>query len=207
MKSVTMTEEILGVVKAHCQPHLVSRLVNDLVRTQTAPSHLVRHKQLADGSDVTIRPIRPEDAHIEQDFIRNLTPQSKYLRFMQALHELTPEMLVRFTQIDYDREMALIAVTTAGGSEAEVGVARYTINPDDTSCEFAIVIADTWHHKGLGVELMNQLIETARNRGLKVIMGEVLANNKEMLALARWLGFEIRHSGDDPQLMLVTRHL
>ena len=108
------------------------------------PAHFSSHMQLADGTDILIRPIRPEDADIEQAFISGLSQQSKYFRFMQALHELTPQMLVRFTQIDYDREMALIAVTQQTGEEREIAVARYITNPDATSCEFAIVVGDEW---------------------------------------------------------------
>jgi acetyltransferase len=74
------------------------------------PQHLIERVPLPDGIDLTIRPIRPEDAEMEQDFVRGLSDQTKYFRFMQAIKELTPEMLVRFTQIDYDREMALIGV-------------------------------------------------------------------------------------------------
>ena len=126
---------------------------------------------------------------------------------MQALQELTPEMLVRFTQIDYDREMALIVVAKENGKEIEVGVARYVTNPDNTSCEFAIVIADEWRHKGLGVELMNHLMEIARERGLNAMEGEVLTSNTEMLSLAKWLGFEMRLNTEDPQLTSVTKAL
>lgn len=171
------------------------------------PADLVRHEQLPDGSDVTIRPIRPEDARIEDDFVRKLSPESKYFRFMRALHELTPEMLVRFTQIDYDLEMALIATVEEMDREIEVGVARYAINPDGDSCEFAIVIADDWHHKGLGIRLMKPLMDAARNRGLKVIEGEALSGNSQMLALADSLGFSIRNTPDDPGLKVMRRAL
>ena len=167
------------------------------------PSYLVSQWQSADGHNVTIRPIRPEDAKIEQDFIRQLSPQAKYFRFMQTLHELTPAMLIRFTQIDYDQEMALIAVTSSNGEEIEVGVARYASNPDGKSCEFAIVISDEWHHKGLAYQMMSQLIAIARDRGYIAMEGEVLAHNKEMLTLAKKLGFKML-SSDDIGLMLVS---
>ncbi|MEJ2508608.1 MAG: GNAT family N-acetyltransferase [Gammaproteobacteria bacterium] len=174
------------------------------------PAHLVRHWQLPDGTDITIRPIRPEDAEIEQAFVRRLSPQSKYFRFMQSLQELTPTMLVRFTQIDYDREMALIAVLgngTEASSETEIGVARYTINPDGQSCEFALVVADEWHRRGIGSRLMSSLIEIARARGLKTMEGEVLSGNAEMLGLVSRLGFTVQTSADDPSVRLVQRPL
>ena len=85
------------------------------------PSHLVTNWQLPDGTEITIRPIRPEDAEMEQEFVRDLSDEAKYFRFMNTLQELTQTMLVRFTQIDYDREMALIAVTEESGKEVEIG--------------------------------------------------------------------------------------
>lgn len=171
------------------------------------PVELETVVQLADGTDVTLRPIRPEDADIEQDFIRRLSPQSKYFRFMQALQELTPEMLVRFTQIDYDLEMALIAVVGEQGREREIGVARYSTNPDGRSCEFAIVVSDEWQHRGVGYRLMARLMEIARARGLEEIEGEVLAANQEMLSMAAKLGFRVSVSDEDPKLKHISRRL
>ncbi|MGA7799250.1 MAG: bifunctional acetate--CoA ligase family protein/GNAT family N-acetyltransferase [Gammaproteobacteria bacterium] len=171
------------------------------------PAHLVSHLQLADGSDLTIRPIRPEDAEIEQRFVRDLSSESRYFRFMQSLQELTQPMLVRLTQIDYDRELAMIAVTSQQGQEVEIGVARYAINPDGKSCEFALVVADAWHHKGIGSRLMHSLMDAARAKGLTVMEGEVLANNSEMLALARKLGFSVHTSPDDANVKAVRREL
>ncbi|MDA8254936.1 MAG: bifunctional acetate--CoA ligase family protein/GNAT family N-acetyltransferase, partial [Betaproteobacteria bacterium] len=123
------------------------------------PSHLVTDWQLPDGIDITIRPIRPEDAEMVQEFVRNLSEETKYFRFMNTMHELSQTMLVRFTQIDYDREMALIAVTEENGKEVEIGVCRYAINPDGESCEFALVVSDQWQHKAIGHKLMAGLID------------------------------------------------
>ncbi|HLY97207.1 MAG TPA: acetate--CoA ligase family protein, partial [Sideroxyarcus sp.] len=99
------------------------------------PTHLISQWQLADGTDITIRPIRPEDADIEIRFVHDLSEESKYFRFMNSMQELTENMLVRFTQIDYSREMALVAVTEEQGREVELGVTRYAINPDGDTCE------------------------------------------------------------------------
>jgi len=170
------------------------------------PAHLESRWQLADGTDVTIRPIRPEDAGIEQAFVRRLSPESRYFRFMRTLAELTPEMLVRFTQIDYDREMAFVACVWSGGQETEVGVARYVTNPDGKSCEFAVVIADEWQGKGLASRLMTELLRVARERGLEVMQGEVLGSNVRMLQLVSGLGF-VAGSGDDPAVCVVTKRL
>jgi len=171
------------------------------------PTHLVNHWQLADGMDITIRPIRPEDAELVQEFVRNLSEQSRYFRFMNSVQELSQAMLVRFTQIDYSREMALIAVTDIHGKEVELGVARFAINPDGESCEFALAIADNMHGKGLGQRLMTTLMDAARAKGLKLIEGEVLKNNTDMLHLMDRLEFEVFTSEDDDSIKSVRKVL
>jgi acetyltransferase len=171
------------------------------------PTHLVSRWQLSDGTDVTIRPIRPEDAEIEQEFVRGLSEEARYFRFMDALQELTPSMLVRFTQIDYDREMALLAAIGQQGREVEIGIARYVTNPDGESCEFALVVADAWQRQGIGHKLMQSLMEVARQKGLRRMQGEVLASNEKMLALVGGLGFRIRASPEDPRVRQVVKAL
>ncbi len=172
------------------------------------PTHLVMQWQLPDGLDLIIRPIRPEDAEMEKIFVRNLSDESRYFRFMQTLQELTPVMLMRFTQIDYDREMALIAVQREeNGEEKQVGVARYSINPDGETCEFALVVSDDMQGKGLGHKLMNCLMAAGRSRGLKVIEGEVLTNNYGMLKLMSKLGFHTTIDEEDRSITLVSRPL
>ncbi len=171
------------------------------------PTQLVKHWQLADGTDITIRPIRPEDAELVQRFVRELSEESKYFRFMSSMHELTETMLVRFTQIDYSREMALIAVTVEQEQEIEQGVARFAINPDGESCEFALVIADNMHGKGLAQKLMVSLMEAARDQGLSTIEGEVLSNNHNMIKLMTRLGFATKTSKEDQSIMKVSKAL
>jgi acetyltransferase len=171
------------------------------------PAHLISHWQLADGSHITIRPIRPEDAEIEQTFVRGLSDESRYFRFMNSVQELSQAMLVRFTQIDYSREMALIAVTFEQEREIELGVARFAINPDGASCEFALVIADNMQGKGLGQKLMIALMDAARGKGLKIITGEVLKSNAHMLKLMARLGFDIEDSTEDNNIKSVVKVL
>lgn len=171
------------------------------------PHHLITHIQLPDGSDFTIRPIRPEDAEIEAEFVNSLSSEAKFFRFMHGLHQLTQEMLVRFTQIDYFQEMALIAVSNENGEEKEHGVARYVINPDKVSCEFALVISDQRQQLGLGHLLMQRLMEVARHRGLSIMEGEVLSNNSKMLGLMKSLNFSISAYPDDINIRKVVKHL
>jgi acetyltransferase len=115
-------------------------------------------------------------------------------------------MLVRFTQIDYDREMALLACVSRDGCETEVGVARYVTNPDGRTCEFAVVTADAWQGKGIASRVMTELMRVARERGLATMEGEVLAVNTRMFDLVRGLGFVVR-AGDDPAVHVVTKDL
>jgi acetyltransferase len=171
------------------------------------PTGLVSTMQMPDGTNVVIRPIRPEDAGIEQSFVQRLSPQSKYFRFMQAVNELTPEMLVRFTQLDYHRELALIAVLEQAGKEIEIGVARYAVNPDGQSCEFALVVADEWHHMGIGSGLMNTLMAAAKARGLLLMSGEILAENSAMLELVRALGFVLHPHEVDAGIVVAEKSL
>jgi acetyltransferase len=171
------------------------------------PNHLVSVLQLADGTNIKIRPIRPEDASIEQSFVRELSPQSRYFRFMQGLNELTQQMLVRFTQLDYSRELALIAVLESHDKETELGVARYVMNPDGDSCEFALVVADRWQNRGIGSRLMSALIDAARQRGIERMEGEILANNQNMLKLTKNLGFSLHTSTEDAGIMVACKQL
>jgi acetyltransferase len=161
------------------------------------PEQLVGEWTASDGTRVVVRPIRPEDAQIERAFVASLSAQTRYLRFMGSLKDLTPAMLARFTQIDYDREMALIAVVRSAEAERQVGVARYVVYPSGASCEFAIVVSEDWHGRGLARELMRRLIEVARERGLLSMTGQVLAENPRMLKLAAELGFVERDSPED----------
>jgi acetyltransferase len=172
------------------------------------PRHLVWTDHLDNGMTLTIRPIRPEDADSEQAFVRELSPQARQFRFMGALSELSPEMLARFTQIDYRSEMALVAIATGADGARQQGVARYVINPDMRSCEFAVVVSDEVQKQGIGTRLMKALIEAAREEhGLAVMEGTVLARNTPMLNLMDELGFSQRADPDDLEIVIVERAL
>jgi acetyltransferase len=167
------------------------------------PVHLVKKAQLNDGTDIVIRPIRPEDAEIEAKFVRELSKESKYFRFMSSLRELSQEMLVRFTQIDYHNEMALIAVIQNGAGEEQIGVARYVTNLDKTSCEFALAVSDRWQNRGIARKLMRSLIGVARDRDLEKMEGKVLSSNSKMLELMMSLNFQISNDPEDVAVKLV----
>ena len=172
------------------------------------PAELTRSVQTQTGLEITIRPIRPEDAKMEMDFVNNLSKRSRYLRFMNNLQTLTPEMLSRFTQIDYDREMALIATTEDKSQQTiEIAVTRYTSNPDGRSCEMAIVVRDDFQNQGVGALLLKALIEHARSKGLEKMEGEVLSENHGMLELAQHFGFTLTPLKEDPQVTAIALDL
>ena len=179
----------------------------DHVAIHPWPRQLVRRLHLADGTPLTIRPIRPEDAASEASFVSGLSESGRRLRFMGSLKALTPDMLARFTQVDFRREMALVAILERGGHGEQHGVARYVINPDETSCEFAVVVSDGLQHHGIGTHLMKALIEAARDRGLARIEGTVLAGNASMLRLMDELGFRKTPDPQDPNVVQVARDL
>lgn len=163
------------------------------------PHELVCPVVLRDGAALTIRPIRAEDAAMEQDFIRGLSDHTRYLRFMSTISELPPHKLRFFTDIDYERHMAIVATQRDGEQEVQVGVARYAIGERGESsdeCEFAVTVTDDWQGRGVGTHLMLALIEAARKRGLRRMVGIVLATNQRMLELARKLGFVVGENGE-----------
>jgi acetyltransferase len=180
------------------------------------PSHYEQQWPLRGGGEYTVRPIHPDDATMLQEFTRKLSPESRYFRFVSSMQELPTTMLSRFTLIDYDREMALVAVhrersQDASGEAVEtpriVGVSRYVTNPDRTSCEFSLVVADDFRGFGLGSRLMLSIMDFAREKGLSEIEGLVLTHNPAMLKLMRGLGFQVKAYPDDPDFRLVTHLL
>jgi len=171
---------------------------------------------LRNGELYTIRPLHPHDAQMLQTLVRGLSQESRYFRFISSMRELPDRMLARFTLIDYDREMALVAVyperiaDPVGGfieTEKIIGVSRYVTNPDKSSCEFSLLIADEYTGQGLGSRLMLSIIDVARSRGLATIEGLVLSKNTGMLKLMRKLDFQIKPYEDDPDLRLCVRAL
>jgi acetyltransferase len=169
------------------------------------PGELEQPLPLEGGKQATVRAIRPEDAALEREFVHRLSEQSRFLRFMFGLQDLTPAMLSKFTQIDYDRELALIVVLeSTQGSQQQIGVARYITLPDEETCEFAIVVSDEWQGRGVARPLFHRLIAAARERGIRVMTGVTLRENSRMIDLSRSLGFTTRVDIDEPDLVHMT---
>ncbi|MFZ2314413.1 MAG: GNAT family N-acetyltransferase [Gammaproteobacteria bacterium] len=167
------------------------------------PDYLISSYQLADGKKVTIRPVRSDDADILQEFIRNLSAQNKHAQFMENFKELSNSMLEQITEIDYDREMVLIATHQQNGKEIMLGMARYASNTDPDTCESIVVVADAWQNKQIGRHLMYILMDLARSKGFKAITGSILASNIEMVQLAQHLGFTISNSNEPTVKMAI----
>jgi acetyltransferase len=156
------------------------------------PNRYEQRLELEDVGELLIRPIRPEDAPLVVELFDALSPQSIYFRFFSPLKTLPHHMLARFTQIDYDREIAFVAIKTIDGRDRLLGVARVIPEHNRKQAEFAVLVADEWHGKGIGAALMKRCLEVARPLNFEKIKGIVLADNTKMIALGRKLGFGVR---------------
>ena len=149
-----------------------------------------------DGRRIFIRPVKPEDAPLFTALFKVLSPTTIYYRFFGTLKELQPEMLARFTQIDYDREIALVAIDEDSETDSMLGVARIIGDPDGKTGEFAVLVGDAWQGKGIGSNLLEKCLSIAEKQGFKTVHGIVLHENRNMLALGKKLGFEIKRDPD-----------
>ncbi|MGD9249845.1 MAG: bifunctional acetate--CoA ligase family protein/GNAT family N-acetyltransferase [Desulfobacterales bacterium] len=170
-----------------------------------APLHLVispypaqyeYRSKIKDGEAIFIRPIRPEDGPLFQGLFESLSTTSLYFRFCCSIKALSSDMLARNTQIDYDREMALVAIKGDLGSERMLGAARFINDPDGRSAEFAVMVGDAWQGKGIGALLLQKLLLIGCERRLESIWGYVLAGNTGMLRLGKTVGFKSTFSSE-----------
>jgi acetyltransferase len=190
----------LGAARRRHPPHA-------LRATAPAPDDLPCERHEINGTAVTIRPIRHDDTPLEADFVRHLSDDARYMRFMSTIRELPPGKLKYLVDVDHVRHVALVAVADIDGKPVEVGVVRYIVDPAGTGCEFSVAIDDAWHHTGLAGILMAALMDVARKRGLARMEGIVLAINASMLRFARQLGFTLEHDPEDRTTMRVVREL
>jgi acetyltransferase len=169
------------------------------------PAELEEEVALADGMAVFLRPIRPEDERLYPQWLERMDPEDIRLRLFAPVRHLSHHFLARLTQIDYDREMALIALSSRGRQDTELlGVARYASDPDNHRAEFGVIVRSDLKGHGLGWTLMERLIAHARKRGTGEIFGEILRENAAMLHMCRDLGFRIETSPEDPHVMIAT---
>ena len=175
-------------------------------RIETYPTRLIDVWTLADGRRVTVRPVLPQDAELEQALVRSLSPASRYQRFFTPLRELPADWLQRMTQLDYHRHQALIVESFSGEQAIAVAEARFVVDESGQQGEFAVVVADDWQRLGLARRLLESLIRSAAEEGLQRLVGDVLATNAAMLALVRGLGFRVSpHADGGAQIVRVQR--
>jgi acetyltransferase len=147
------------------------------------------------GRTALLRPIRPEDEPLHEEMFKTFSPQTRRFRFFSPVKE-SHEMLARYTQIDYDREIAIIAELNEGNRKKMAGVVRLIADPYNETAEYAIVIGDPWHNQGLGTAMTRYILEIARMRGIKKVYAYVLDDNSAMLDLFRKFDFSFRKEED-----------
>ena len=166
------------------------------------PQHLERHDLTDLDMPLFIRPIKPEDATQFTELFNTLTPTSIYYRFFSVVKSLTPEILARFTQIDYDREISFVALDDRAGEEQMLGIANIIGEPDGKRGEFSVLIGDPWQGVGIGAKLLLQCLRIAQERGMEIVWGTVLSENIYMLGLGKKLGFTVTPGGDGSEFKL-----
>lgn len=156
------------------------------------PSKYIKEITLKDGQTATLRPIKPEDEDMEKEMFGNFSERTQKFRFFQVIKDISHEQLVRYTQIDYDREIAIIAeLDDEDGNKVMAGVSRLIADQYNESAEFAVVIADPWHNLGLGNKFMDYILEIARRRGVQKVYANILFENHIMLHMFRKRGFKM----------------
>ncbi len=155
------------------------------------PRHYEKKAVTRTGLEVHIRPIKPEDETLLLDLFDALSPETRYYRFFSPLRVLPREMLIKFTHIDYSRDMALVAVDSTDQGEKLLAVARFMSRSGKPDTEFAVVVRDEWQGRGIGRVLLENLIMIARERKIESMSGYVMSENTHMLSLARHLGFSL----------------
>jgi acetyltransferase len=170
-----------------------------------APHHLVissypeqyeSEETTTHGLQILVRPIKPEDAPLLTELFENLSPESRYHRFFSPMKSLSRDFLVRFTQIDYDRHIGLVALAREDDEEKMLGVARVIMESDQRNAEFSVAVGDRWQGKGVGRRLLERCLEAGRDYGIETVQGYVLAENRQMLKLGQELGFRISGNGE-----------
>ncbi|MEP7239566.1 MAG: bifunctional acetate--CoA ligase family protein/GNAT family N-acetyltransferase [Devosia sp.] len=153
---------------------------------------------------LALRPIRPEDADLYPSFLARMDPEDLRMRFLVPTKTISQQTLIRLTQLDYDRDIAFVALEPSGNL---AGIVRYSSNPDKTAAEFGILVRSDLKHHGLGRLMLSRLIARARQEGLGTLYGVVLAGNRAMLELAKSLGFGVEHDPGGPTQVRVSLSL
>lgn len=180
----------------------------DRLSIRPYPKELEESMTLPDGRELLLRPIRPEDENGFHAIFSTLSPEEIRMRFLHPMNSLPHKLAARLTQIDYDREMALVLEGRNAENQPELyGGVRIAADPDNEEAEFAILLRREMTGSGLGPMLMRKIIDYSRNRGIRRLFGDVLTDNTQMLRLAGAFGFTSKPVADDPGIRLVELEL
>jgi acetyltransferase len=152
--------------------------------------------KLRDGRTVLLRPIKPEDEPLWLEMFQNFSEQSIRYRFFSIIKDTPHEVRVRYCNIDYDREIAIVAELTEDGRRKILGVVRVPIEPDKKTGEIAVIVADPWQGLGLGSKMMDYMIEICKDKKLETIYGVMLSDNYQAINLMKKMGFTIKYLPD-----------
>jgi acetyltransferase len=202
--------DAMGVIALDARIRIDPSLVeasgpNKLLAIRPYPNQWEKWSATADGKRILIRPIRPSDEHLYSDFLKKLTPEDIRFRFLAPRKEFSHKFIARFTQIDYARAMAFVALDET--EKDLLGVARLAADPDYIQGEYAVIVRSDLKGSGIGWALMSQLIAYAEQEGLRELVGDVLASNEGMLQMCRELGFEVAANPEDLSLRKVRLSL
>jgi acetyltransferase len=183
----------------------VQARASDRMAIRPYPRELESEATLRDGTALHLRPIRPEDEPGIVELVASQSAEDRRMRFLTSIRGISHEVAARLTQIDYNREVALVAEPPQRGVIWDV--VRFAADPDNVRAEYAVAVRTDMKGRGLGYLLMSRMLAVAKARGLSEIFGEVLRENEPMLRMAREFGFEIAPHPDEVGLMQVTKRL
>lgn len=156
------------------------------------PRRYIEEWELEDGTPVTLRPIRPEDEPLEFELFETFSEKTWRQRFFGPMREVTHDDMVRFTNIDYRREMAIVGMIEEEGERKMIGIGRLVMDPDENSGEYAVTVGDPWQERGLGTKLTKKIVEISREKGLDTVYSTVLKENERMIKICKNLGFDLK---------------
>jgi len=164
------------------------------------PTKYIKECTMKNGRKILLRPVRPEDEPLINDLFNTFSEETMRFRFFYVIKEISHEMLASYCNIDYSREMTIVAEISENNSKKILGMARLVVEPDGEKGEIAIVVGDPWQNLGLGTRLLDHIIEVGRDMGLKMIFGEILKENTRMLHLCYKRGFKIEEMDEESYL-------
>ncbi|MEE3044679.1 MAG: bifunctional acetate--CoA ligase family protein/GNAT family N-acetyltransferase [Pseudomonadota bacterium] len=189
-----------GVIALDARIKVTPKVVSDDKRLaiHPYPRHLKQELVMDDGTTYLLRPIKPEDEPAHYEFMSRLTPEDIHFRFFGSVRELPHSEMARQTQLDYDRDMAFLAVVPDGPEQGQIhGIVQVVIDPNNEHAEYAIMVRSDIKGRGLGRVLMEQMIAYCRRKGTETFIGQVLPSNRRMLTLCEKLGFSRKYIPDE----------